>query len=84
MLAGEVALSTSSLKRLSEQAAKNPGDSRFLVSCSNIVARIIYLSILLFLKMLRVQIMVKYGYISNLSKFEFHLIEFLIQMHNLN
>ncbi|KAL8543737.1 hypothetical protein ACS0TY_004342 [Phlomoides rotata] len=30
MLAGEVALSTSSLKRLSEQAAKNPGDSRLL------------------------------------------------------
>ncbi|KAG8389762.1 hypothetical protein BUALT_Bualt01G0012300 [Buddleja alternifolia] len=28
MLAGEVALSTSSLKRLSEQATKNPGDSK--------------------------------------------------------
>ncbi|KAL0432223.1 UNVERIFIED_CONTAM: Kinesin-like protein KIN-7E, chloroplastic [Sesamum latifolium] len=28
MLAGEVALSTSSLKRLTEQAAKNPGDSK--------------------------------------------------------
>ncbi|XP_057773203.1 kinesin-like protein KIN-7C, mitochondrial [Salvia miltiorrhiza] len=30
MLAGEVAFSTSSLKRLSEQAAKNPGDSKLL------------------------------------------------------
>lgn len=38
MLAGEVALSTSSLKRLSEQASKNPGDSRLLVSFSHIVA----------------------------------------------
>ena len=32
MLAGEVAFSTSSLKRLSEQAAKSPGDSYLLVS----------------------------------------------------
>ncbi|KAL0369271.1 UNVERIFIED_CONTAM: Kinesin-like protein KIN-7E, chloroplastic [Sesamum calycinum] len=31
MLAGEVALSTSSLKRLTEQAAKNPGDSKLQV-----------------------------------------------------
>lgn len=32
MLAGEVALCTSSLKRLSEQAASNPEDSQVLVS----------------------------------------------------
>lgn len=32
MLAGEVALSTSSLKRLSEQAATNPEDSQIRVS----------------------------------------------------
>lgn len=31
MLAGEVALCTSSLKRLSEQAASNPEDSQVLV-----------------------------------------------------
>lgn len=35
MLAGEVALSTSSLKRLSEQASKYPGESKFQVSCSD-------------------------------------------------
>lgn len=34
MLAGEVALSTSSLKRLSEQAAINPEDSHIKVSYS--------------------------------------------------
>ena len=32
MLAGEVALCTSSLKRLSEQATINPGDSQMMVS----------------------------------------------------
>jgi centromeric protein E len=32
MLAGEVALCTSSLKRLSEQAASNPEDSQLMVS----------------------------------------------------
>lgn len=32
MLAGEVALCTSSLKRLSEQATTNPGDSQMMVS----------------------------------------------------
>lgn len=32
MLAGEVALCTSSLKRLSEQAASNPEDSQLQVS----------------------------------------------------
>lgn len=35
MLAGEVALCTSSLKRLSEQAARNPEDSQIKVCCIN-------------------------------------------------
>ena len=40
MLAGEVAFSTSSLKRLLEQAANSPDDSQFQVNISIILSEL--------------------------------------------